>query len=94
MSPADLIIAPIALFAWLLQAADPLPAGPGLTPTTEPAAASSPSSSPTSTSIYNDKGQRLGYTVPHPDGSVDIFRPDGSRLGYSTGGRTVITPKK
>lgn len=36
MSPADILIIPIALFAWLLQTADPLPPGPGLGPTPGP----------------------------------------------------------
>jgi len=95
MNPIDIVVAPIALFAWLLQTAAPLPAGPGLSPSSPTSSsAPQPTSTPTSTSIYNDRGKRLGYTVTHPDGSVDFYHSDSSRLGYSTPGRIVITPHR
>lgn len=82
MSPAEIFIPPIALFAWLLQAADPLPGGPlSSPPTLSTPAAGSPSSSPSSIDIYSDRGARLGYATVHPDGSVDIYRADSSRHG-------------
>jgi hypothetical protein len=95
MPPAALIIAQIALFAWLLQAADPLLPGPVPSDQSRnPAIEQSELPPPAPTSIYNDRGQRLGYTVPRSDGSIDIFRADGSRLGYSSGGQLVITPHR
>ena len=72
-----IIIAPIALFAWLLQAADPLsPGPPSSPPTVSTPASESPSSSPSSINIYDDRGSRLGYATVHPDGSLDLYRPD------------------
>lgn len=88
-------IAPVAALAWTMDPVAPLPPGP---PSSPPAISTpspgSPTSSPSSTSIYNDRGRRLGYAVQRPDGSVDIFRSDSSRLGYSSGGLTVVTPRK
>lgn len=88
-------IAPVAAFAWTMDQVAPLPPGP---PSSPPAVSTpspgSPSSSPTSTSIYNDRGARLGYAVTRPDGSVDVYRADSSRLGYSAGSRTVISPRR
>ena len=70
-------IAPIALFAWLLQAADLLSPGPlSSPPTVSTSASESPSSSPSSINIYDDRGSRLGYATVHPDGSLDLYRPD------------------
>ena len=35
-----------------------------------------------SLNIYDARSNRVGYGIRRRDGSIDLFRPDGSRLGY------------
>ena len=44
--------------------------------------------------LYDAHSNRIGYGWARPDGSVELFRPDGRRLGTITpriGGGTNIT---
>jgi hypothetical protein len=59
--------------------------------------------SPTgSINIYDAQSNRLGYWILRSDGSVDFFRPDGSRLGYTQPSRPesgqpsrlILTPNR
>jgi hypothetical protein len=53
-----------------------------------------------SVNIYDARSNRAGYGVRRSDGSVDLFRPDGSRLGHfqlSSSGqpsRLIVVPKR
>jgi hypothetical protein len=35
--------------------------------------------------IYDSNGNRIGYSVPRPDGGVNYFNSDGSRRAYQPG---------
>jgi hypothetical protein len=58
------------------------------------------SPSPAGINIYRSDGTRAGYGVQRSDGSVDLFRPDGSRLGVIQPGiagqpsRIIIQPSR
>jgi hypothetical protein len=35
--------------------------------------------------IYDSRGNRIGYSVPTPNGGINYFNSDGSRRGYQPG---------
>ena len=46
--------------------------------------------------LYDQRSNRIGYGYTRPDGSVELFRPDGRRLGTVTprigGGVNLMVP--
>lgn len=44
--------------------------------------ANSPQNISATNGIYDDKGNRVGYTTITPKGVINIFSNDGDRLGY------------
>jgi hypothetical protein len=37
--------------------------------------------------IYDNKGNRTGYAVPSPSGTVNYYNNNGNRIGYGPNGR-------
>jgi hypothetical protein len=40
----------------------------------------------TAVDLFRPNGEHLGYAVQRRDGSVDVFRADGSRMGFGRPG--------